>query len=160
MTFDVVQEEFVCAAVVAEKLPMGKATQTCLSRRVRRCAHMCLCRFEWRAWHCVTCEVFQEECVCTTVVRIKLPCGENHTNVSLSMCQKMCSCGFAWQALCDIRCVSGGICVRDRRGRKVAVSWGKPQKSVLMSFFFAWQAWHFVTFDVFKEEFVCATVVA
>ena len=31
----------------------------------------------------------------------------------------------------DIRCVSGGICVRDRPGRKVAVSiWGKPQKRV------------------------------
>ena len=38
---------------------------------------------------------------------------------------------LAWQAFCDIRCVSGGICVCDRPGRKVAVSiWGKPQKRV------------------------------
>ena len=36
---------------------MGKATKTCLSRRVRRCA-----RFAWQAWqHFVTLDVFQHD---------------------------------------------------------------------------------------------------
>ena len=69
------------------------------------CQKMCSCRFAWQACHFVTFDVFQEECVCTTVVRLKLPCRwEKPRNVSFSTCQKMCSSRFAWQdvALCDI----------------------------------------------------------
>ena len=48
---------------------------------------------------------------------------------------------------------------------KLPCLWGKPRKRVFLdvsencSCRFAWQAWHFVTFDVFQEECVCATVV-
>ena len=54
----------------------------------------------------------------------------------------------------------------NRRETKVAMSRGKPPKRVFLDvsedvlmFFFAWQVWHFVTFDVFREECVCAAVV-
>ena len=55
------------------------------------------------------------------------------------------------------------MCVRGRRETKVAVSMGKAAKrvfldvseDVIMSFCVG----HFVTFDVFQEEFVCAAVV-
>ena len=126
---------------------MGKATKTCLSRRVRRCAHvvlcgrrgawwrwmcsswngdrrgrkvivsmreshqnvsfstcqkMCSCRFVWQAWHLVTLDVFQPECVCVCArPSWQKSCrvyGESHQNVSFSTCQKMCSCRFVWQA--------------------------------------------------------------
>ena len=92
---------------------MGKAAQTCLYRRVRRCAHV--------------------------VLR-----GRSVT-------------------LCDIQCVSGGIGVRDRRGIKVAV--GKATKTCLCRCVrrcahVVLRGRHFVTFDVFQEEFVCATVLA
>ena len=55
---------------------------------------------------------------------------------------------------------------RDRRGRKVDVSMGEATKTCFLSVSeavlcrFAWQAWHFVTFDVFQQECVCTTVVA
>ena len=69
-------------------------------------------------------------------------------------------------ALCDIGRVSGGMCVHDRRWTKVGVSMGGGHKNVsfstcqkMCSCRFAWQAWHFVTFDVFPEECVCTTVV-
>ena len=69
-------------------------------------------------------------------------------------------------ALCDSRCVSAGMCVRDHREGKVAVSMGKTTKNVsfstcqkMCSWRFAWQAWHFVTLYVFQQECVCATVV-
>ena len=39
-----------------------------------RCQKMCSYCFVWQAWRFVTCDVFQEECVCATVVRVKLPC--------------------------------------------------------------------------------------
>ena len=50
---------------------MGKAARTCLSRRVRRCAHV---GCAWQAWQFVTFDVFQEECVGATVVRVKFAC--------------------------------------------------------------------------------------
>ena len=98
-----------------------KPQKTCLSRRVRRCAH---------AWHFVTFDVFQEECVCTTVVRVKLLClwGKPPKRVFLNVSKDvLMSFWVAGVALCDIRCVSGGMCVRDLRGRKVAVSMGKVE---------------------------------
>ena len=158
----------VCARPSWQKIcrVMGEATQTCLSRRVRRCA----CRFAWQVWHFVTFDVFQEDCVCATIVAENLPChGGSHTNVSFSTCQKTCSCRWAWHAwhfvtfdvfqeeweshqnvsfstcqkmcmsfcvagvaLCDIRCVSGGHCVCATVVRvKLAWLWGKPQKTCL-----------------------------
>ena len=44
VTFDVCEEECLCAAVVRVKLPClgGEATKTCLSPRVRRCGHVVL----------------------------------------------------------------------------------------------------------------------
>ena len=204
----------------------GKATKTCLSRRVRRCAHvvlrgrrdtlrqstrfspnvcappswqkscrvhgeshknvsfstcqkMCSCRFAWQAWHFVTVDVFQEECVCATVVGEKLPCppGKPQKRVFLKVSEDvLMSFCMAGVTLCDSRCVSAGMCVRDRGSRKVAVSMEKATKGTKtiknVSFstcqkmcscrfaWHAWHAWHFVTFDVFQEECVCATVVA
>ena len=38
------------------------------------CQTMCSCRFAWQAWHFLTFDVFQETCVCTAVVGLKLPC--------------------------------------------------------------------------------------
>ena len=49
---------------------MGIVAKTCLSRRVRRRGHVVL---RGRRGTFVTFDVFQEECVSTTVVRVKLP---------------------------------------------------------------------------------------
>ena len=51
-------------------------------------------------------------------------------DVSEDVLMSFCVAGVA---LCDIRCVSAGmcVCVRDRRGRKVAVSMGKATKTCL-----------------------------
>ena len=59
---------------------IGEATKTCLSRRVRRCQKIWSCRFAWQAWHSVTLDVCEEECVCTTVVRLKLASMGEATN--------------------------------------------------------------------------------
>ena len=49
-------------------------------------------------------------------------------HVSEDVVMSLCVAGVA---LCDIRRVSGGMCVHDRREGKVGVSiWGKPQKRV------------------------------
>ena len=45
-------------------VPMGKVTKTCLSLRVRRCAHIVL----RGRWNFVTFDVFQRKCVCAAVV--------------------------------------------------------------------------------------------
>ena len=315
VTFDVCEEECVCATVVAEKLPclwgkpqkriffhvsedvvmsflvagvalcdirrvwggmcvrdgrgrkvavsMGEATKTCLFPRVRRCGHvvpcgrrgtlwhstcvrrnvcarpswqkscpvygesqknvsfstcqkMWSCRSLWQAWHFVTFDVCEEECVCATVVAEKLPClwGKPQKRVFFHVSEDVVmSFLVAGVALCDIRRVWGGMCVRDGRGRKVAVSMGEATKTCLFprvrrcghvvpcgrrgtlwhstcvrrnvcarpswqkscrvyggshrnvsfstcqkmwSSRFALQSWHFVTFDVFQPECVCA----
>ena len=84
---------------------------------------MCSCRFAWQAWHFVTVDAFQPECVCVTVVAEKLPCppGKLQKRVFLDVSEDVlmpfCVARVACVALCDIRCVSGGMCVRDRRGR-------------------------------------------
>ena len=148
---------------------MGKATKKV---SFLTCQKMCSCRFAWHAWHFVTCDVFQEECVCATVVAEKLPCqwGKPQKRVFLDVSEDVlilfCVAGVA---LCDMRCVSGGMCVRHRREGKVALSslsLGRATKNVsfltcqkMCSYCFVWQAWRFVTCDVFQEECVCATVV-
>ena len=84
--------------------------------------------------------------MCTTVVRVKLPClwEKPQERVFLDVAEDvlMSFCG-AGVALCDIRCVSAGMCVHVRRDSKVAVSMGKVKKKrvfldvaedVLMSF--------------------------
>ena len=166
---------------------MGKATKTCLST----CQKVWSCRFVWQAWHCVTFDAFQPECVCVcacvrvcmcacvcarvcacpcaTVVAEKLPClwGKPPKHVFLDVLEDVlmpfCVAGVA---VFDIRRVSAGMCVRDRRGRKVAASVGKANKTCLSrrvrnvrrSCRFVWQAWHCVTFDVFQPECVCVCV--
>ena len=68
------------------------------------CQKMCSCRFAWHAWHVVTFDVFQEECVCTTVVRVKLAClwGKPQKRVFLHVLEDVvmsfCAAGVA---LCD-----------------------------------------------------------
>ena len=73
----------------------------------------------------MTFDVCEEEFVCTTVVRVKLPClwGKPQKRVFLDVSEVvvMLFC-MASIALCDIRCVSAGLCVRGRRETKVAVS--------------------------------------
>ena len=69
----------------------------------------------------------------------------------MCVCVRVCACACACACACD------------RRGTKVAVSMGEAAKSAFfpkcqkkLSCHLAWQAWHFVTFDVFQEECVCA----
>ena len=67
----------------------------------------------------------------TTVVRVKLPClwGKPPKRVFLDVSEDvLMSFCMAGVALCDIPCVSAGMCVRDRREGKVAVSLGKATK--------------------------------
>ena len=95
---------------------------------------MCSCRFAWQGWRFVTFDVFQEECVCTTVVRVKLAClwGKPQKRVFLDVSEDvLMSFCVAGVALCDIRCVSGGMCVRDRREGNVGVSLGEATKTCL-----------------------------
>ena len=102
----------------------------------------------------------------TTVVRVKLPCLWPQKHVFLDVSDDvLMSLGVAGVALCDMRCVSAEMCLRDRREGKVAVP--MATKTCLFSTCekmwscrFAWQTWHFVTCDVFQEECVRATVVA
>ena len=49
-------------------------------------------------------------------------------DVSEDVLMSFCVAGVA---LCDIRCVSGGMCVRDRRWTKVGVSMGEATKTCL-----------------------------
>ena len=80
-------------------VPMGKATKMCLSPRVRRCAHVV---FAWQAWIFVVFDVFQQECVCATVVRVKLPClwGKRQKRVFLNVSEdalmSFCVTGVIW----------------------------------------------------------------
>ena len=78
--------------------------------------------------------MFQEECVCATVVRVKLPClwEKPQERVFLDVAEDvlMSFCG-AGVALCDIRCVLGGICVRHRRDGNVGVSMREATKTCL-----------------------------
>ena len=70
-----------------------------------RCQKMWSCRFAWQAWHFVTFDVFQPECVCTTVVRIKLPClwEKSQKRVFLDVSEDvLMSFCVAGMALCDI----------------------------------------------------------
>ena len=64
-----------CATVVGLKLAClwGKP-QKPFFPDVSEDQKMCSCRFAWQAWHFVTFDVFQQECVCATVVRVKLAC--------------------------------------------------------------------------------------
>ena len=68
--------------------------------------------------------------MCTTVVRVKLAClwenSQKRFEVSEDVLMSFCVAGVA---LCDIRCVSGGMCVHDRREGKVGVSMGKFTKT-------------------------------
>ena len=81
------------------------------------CQKMWSCRFAWQAWRSVTFDMFQEECVCATVVRVKLSClwGKPQKRVFLDVSQNVVmSFCVADVALCDIRRVSGGMSVRNR----------------------------------------------
>ena len=53
------------------------------------CQKMCSCRFAWQVGHFVTFDLFQEECVCATVVRVKLAC-------LWGKCQKIFWRGTLW----------------------------------------------------------------
>ena len=50
---------------------MDEATETCLSQSVKK---MCSCGFAWQAWHFVTFDLFQEQCVRATVVKVEVAC--------------------------------------------------------------------------------------
>ena len=114
-------------AVVKVKLacPWGKPRQK-----------MCSCCFAWQAWHFVTFDVCEKECVRTAVVKVKLACPRGgHKNVSFSTCQKMCSCRFAWQArhfvtfdVCEEECVRTAVVKV-----KLACPWGKPPQRVFLN---------------------------
>ena len=71
---------------------------------------------------------------CVTLARVKLQClweklpKRVFLDVSEDVVMSFCVAGMA---LCDIRRVSGGMCVRDRREGKVAVSMGKATKTCL-----------------------------
>ena len=105
--------------------------------------------------------------MCTTVVRLKFQClwGKRQKRVFLDVSEDvLMSFCVAGVALCDIRGVSGGMCVRDRRETKVPMSMGEATQTCLScqkmcSCRFAWQAWRFVTFDVFQLECVCMTIL-
>ena len=87
---------------------MGKATKTCPSRRVRRCAHVVLR---------------------TTVVRLKLAClwekSQKCVFLGVSEDDRRCAHTFfaEGEAPCDIRqCFRRNVCAHDRRETKVAAS--------------------------------------
>ena len=97
-----------------------------------------------------------------TVRGLKLPClrekPQKHVFLDVSEDVVMSFC-VAGVALCDIGCLSEGMCVHDRREGKVAASFGgsgcaqgKSHKNVYFSMCwkmcscrFASQAWHFAT---------------
>ena len=98
-------------------VPMGKATKTCLSRRVRRCAHVVLRGRRGTLWHstCVSGGMSVRDRPWT---KVAVPMGKawkSHKNVSFSTCQKMCSCRFAWQAWHFVTfdaCFRWNVCAR------------------------------------------------
>ena len=111
---------------------LEEATQTCLSRRVRRCAHVVLRGRRGTLWHSMCFR--RTVCVCATIVAEKLPCqwGKPHKRVFLDVPEDvLMSICVAGLALCDIRCVSGGLCVRHRREGKVGVAMGEATKTCL-----------------------------
>ena len=110
-------------------VPIGKTTRTCPSRRVRRCVHVvCVACVALCDIRCVSAEMCAHD-RCETKVAGS---WESHQNVSFSTCRKMCSCRFAWQVWHFVTFdVFQGMCVRDRRGRKVAASMGKATKTSL-----------------------------
>ena len=70
------------------------------------CQKMWSCRFALLAWHFVTFDVCEEECVCATVVAEKLPClwGKPPKRVFLDVSEDvLMSFCVAGVALCDIR---------------------------------------------------------
>ena len=72
--------------------------------------------------------------MCTTVVRVKLAClwGKPPKRVFVDVSEDvLISFCVAGVALCDIRCVSRGMCVHDRREGKVGVSMGEATKTCL-----------------------------
>ena len=97
--------------------------------------------FAWQAWHFVTFDVFQKKGVCATIGGLTLTClwrkpqERVFLDVSEDVLMSFCMAGVA---LCDIRCVSGGMWVHDRRWTKVVVSVGEAtldvSEDVLMSF--------------------------
>ena len=109
-------------------VPMGKATKTCPSRRVRRCAHVVLRGKRGTLWH----SMCSRRNVCEAVAGLKLPClwGKSHKHVFLDVSEDLLmSFCVAGVALCDIRRLSGGICVHRRREIRVAVLMGKVTKT-------------------------------
>ena len=94
----------MCAAVMRVKL-------ACLWGKPQKRVFFSACqkkwsrRFAWQAWHFVTSDVFQEECVCTTVVRVKLAClwEKPQKRVFLDVSEDvLMSFRVAGMALCDI----------------------------------------------------------
>ena len=71
---------------------MGEATKNV---SFSSCQKMWSCRLVWQAWHFVTFDVCEEECVCAAVVRVKLACLHVSEDVVVSFC-------VAGVALCDI----------------------------------------------------------
>ena len=70
----------------------------------------------------------------TTAVRVKVAClwGKPQKRVFLDVSEDvLMSFCVACVALCDIRCVSGGMCVHDRREGKVGLSMGEATKTCL-----------------------------
>ena len=154
-------------------LSMGEATKTCLSRRVRRCAHVVLRGRRGALWHLTNFDdiwrVWGGMCVCGAVVKVKVA-------VSLGEATKTCHSprvrrcahvvlrgrrGTLWHSTC----VRRNVCARPSWQKSCRV-FGGSHKNVsfstcqkMCSCRFAWQAWRFVTFDVCEEECVCAAVV-
>ena len=107
------------------------------------------------------CRFGVRNCLRTTVVAVKLPClwGKLQKVLFPKESQKLvvlfCVAGVV---LCDIRRVSGGMCVHHRGGTKVVVSILEAAKTCLfqgghrsLHVVFACKAWHFVNFDSVSE---------
>ena len=117
--------------------PEGKVGVSIQNVSFSACQKMCSCRFAWQTWHFVTFDVFQEECVRTTVVRIKLPClwGKPPKPVFLDVSEDvLMSFCVASVALCDIQCVSEGLCVfATVVAEKLACLWGEATKTCVQA---------------------------
>ena len=105
-------------------VPIGKVGQTCLFRRVRRCASVFLRGRRGTLLHSTRVR-------CKTVVRLKLPClwEKSQKRVFFDVSQDVLLFFFAWQAW---RFVTFHVCeVQDCREAEVAVPLGKVAKTCL-----------------------------
>ena len=82
----------------------------------------------------MTFDVFQEECVCTTVGGLKLAClwGKPQKRVFIDVSEDvLMSFCMAGKALCDIRCVQEECVCATVVQVKLPCLWGKPKRVFL-----------------------------